>query len=356
MEQLISKRAFIASGKTVGLEPLSAACICRADIGQAPSSTSLLPKMIQPAISRADVRAKAQNTRRENRDKISGLSDMDTPETLGVLPRWNGSPNDSRPDSHDPEHALNMIEQRGRRRLGSVGRIDGSATSNKVASGWEWQATSQGGTGRRQGSGGRQGSMSRETTRQRHGFGDVRHEGGRRKGLGGIAHAKSGQAVEVKYESDWRPAVIVGLNNQIEVVVQYVGGNEHCRETIDIRSERLRPMEVKGSGTTFRTLNADEQHAKSGVVAQLEWCAQIAADAAEKGRYSATVPLVASQLAIGWQRRRREGEQWFGTWALPDLYTRNSPTGGGILLAAQLPKNLASFTSLVGWQVQNYKY
>ena len=176
--------------------------------------------------------------------------------------------------------------------------------------------------------------------------------------MGGIAHAKSGQAVEVKYENDWRPAVIVGLNNQIEVVVAYVGGNEHCRETIDIRSERLRPMEVKGSGTTFRTLNADEQHAKSGVVAQLEWCAQIAADAAEKGRYSATVPLVASQLAIGWQRRRREGEQWFGTWALPDFDTRKGPTGigGGILLAAQLPKNLASFTSLVGWQVQKYKY
>ena len=157
----------------------------------------------------------------------------------------------------------------------------------------------------------------------------------------GLSHAKSGQPVEVKYENSWHPAVIVGLTRPTEVVVQYVGGNEHCREAIDLRSERLRPLKVKGSGTMFRTGDATRL---SGVKLQLEWCAQIAADAAERGRPWASVPVVASQSAIGW-RRRREDEMWYGSWALSG---RRGDGGAGrrTIMLGRLPRDLASFTSL----------
>lgn len=187
--------------------------------------------------------------------------------------------------------------------------------------------------GDRQGSGGgRQGSGGGWAPRQgQGGSGMMRGEEKR-----GIAHAKSGQPVEVKYDDDWRPAVIVGLTRPTAVVVQYVGGNEHCRETIDMRSERLRALQVKGSDNIMHLgeMRLDD------VASQLEWCAQIAA----RGRSSASVPLVASQSAIGWQRRR-EVEKWFGSWSLPG----RADAGGfeGRIRVGQLPRDLASLSSLV---------
>jgi hypothetical protein len=188
--------------------------------------------------------------------------------------------------------------------------------------------------GDRQGSGGgRQGSGGGLARRQgQSGSGMMRGEEKR-----GIAHAKSGQPVEVKYDDDWRPAVIVGLTRPTAVVVQYVGGNEHCRETIDMRSERLRALEVKGSDTIMRL----REMRRDDVASQLEWCAQIARSA---GRSSSSVPLVASQSAIGWQRRR-EVENWVGSWSLPG----RADAGGfeGRIRVGQLPRDLASLSSLV---------
>ena len=196
------------------------------------------------------------------------------------------------------------------------------------------------GTGER---GGRQGFLG--TERVRNGSwalstGSSVHDVKQRTKACGITHAKTGQAVEVMYDSDWRPAVVVGLTRYKEVVVQYVGGNEHCRETIDIRSDRMRPMNVRGSGTVLRTDGTENR--TSNLKLQLGWCAEIAADAAERGRRTASVPLVASQSAIGW-RRRREAENWFGSWTLPG---REREQRGRGVSVAQLPRDLASFRSL----------
>jgi len=190
----------------------------------------------------------------------------------------------------------------------------------------------------RQGSAGRAGT---QTGNRIHSTGVHGQQGHRNADEGGIKHAKSGQAVEVMYGGDWRPAVVVGLTRYKEVVVQYVGGNEHCRETIDIRSDRMRPMKVKGSRTVLRTDVAKGR--KSDLQMQLGWCAEIAAEAADKGRSTASVPLVASQSAIGW-RQRREAENWFGSWTLPG---REGERGERAVSVAQLPRDLASFRSLV---------
>ena len=225
----------------------------------------------------------------------------------------------------------------------------------------DWQAS----TARRQGSagsaGGRQGSQGRRqgsaggrpSWRGSRGGGGSKHadpgRGGRRRGVGGLEHAQTGQAVEVRYDSDWRPAVIVGLTRYKEVVVQYVGAPAHCRETIDIRSDRMRPLSVSGSKTVFRVTSAEGEPMTSDVAEQLEWCAQVAAEAASRGRQTASVPLVASQSALGWRERRRD-EAWFGSWFQPrtaEEEEREREEGGGALRMAQLPRNLAGFRSLV---------
>lgn len=275
---------------------------------------------------RVETRPRVEGGPRQHPGIVVGLCAADLRDHWRAPEQWNGNGAGNKGSGNGAAKTGSAPAQTRQKGQNSRSDTTRAKASTDHSSGWQGQGTCQGARG---------GQQEAWRAKGERGGWQV-HD------TGGISHAKSGQTVEVRYENDWRVAVIVGLTPESEIVVQYVGGNEHCRETIDMRSKRLRAIAVQGSGTSFRT---GTTAITGGLALQLEWCSQIAADADEMGRY-AYLPLVASQSAIGW-RRRREDDKWFGSWSLP-----GKKGGAGLgakhpRLSPQLPRDLASFSSLV---------
>ena len=56
----------------------------------------------------------------------------------------------------------------------------------------------------------------------------------------GLSYAKRGMKVDVFMNDEWLPAIVVDLTETGTVIVQYVGGDERCREEVGMQSGRVR--------------------------------------------------------------------------------------------------------------------
>lgn len=122
------------------------------------------------------------------------------------------------------------------------------------------------------------------------------------------------------------------MSDRASVIVQYVGGDERCREEVDMTSGRIRCR---------ADTEASPVGGEGGALDQLRWAAQFAMQEdtspwrpASKPR-SVVVPLVSSVGSVGWRQRRQANEVWFCSWA--------PGAGPG---TGQLPRNLVGFSSL----------